>query len=92
MLWNEGFVSINPLIGDHIRVGVTFEVLIRLGLAAGAYPNAVGREKEWLAERLAVHRDPGPPFEIQSDDGPWFLLSEQKFGDWQATMSVDITA
>jgi diguanylate cyclase (GGDEF)-like protein/PAS domain S-box-containing protein len=40
--------------GD-LRRGMTFTELMRVNLAKGRFPAAVGREEEWLAERLADH-------------------------------------
>ncbi len=39
--------------------GTKFEDILRYGLDHGQHSDAVGREEEWLAERLAQHRDCG---------------------------------
>ena len=39
--------------------GTRFEDILRYGLAHGQHADAVGREEDWLAERLAQHRDAG---------------------------------
>src|SRR3546814_4830685 len=37
--------------------GAQFEDMLRAGLAHGQYPDAVGREDDWLAERLAARSE-----------------------------------
>ena len=39
--------------------GTRFQKILRGGLAYGQYPDARGREEEWLAEQLRQH--PRPP-------------------------------
>lgn len=46
-----------------IRIGESFENILRAGLQNGQYAEALGREEEWLAERLAHHRNPGAPLD-----------------------------
>ena len=38
--------------------GTRFEDHMRAALAKKLFPEAIGREEEWLAERLRRHRDP----------------------------------
>lgn len=46
-----------------IHIGATFEEVLRYGLERGQYPEAVGREEEWLQRRLERHRNPRGPIE-----------------------------
>ena len=41
-----------------LEPGNTFEEIIRFGVSQGQQADAVGREEEWIAERLASHRQP----------------------------------
>lgn len=52
--------------------GMKFEDILRFGLANGQYLDAIGREEEWLAERLERHRNPTGPVE-QSLPGNEFV-------------------
>ncbi len=89
---NQQFRDINTKVIHSIQTGGLFEDHIRAAMAAGLYPDAEGWEEEWIQTRLRQHRNPGPPFEIQRQNGRWILLSEQQLPDGStATISTDIT-
>ncbi|MBF9032319.1 EAL domain-containing protein [Rhodobacterales bacterium HKCCE3408] len=69
---NTRYRTIYSATGDGIAIGQTFEEVLRAGLANGQYPEAEGREEDWLHWRLANHRDPGGPL-IQELPGNRFL-------------------
>lgn len=46
-----------------IRVGASFEEILRYGLERGQYPEASGREADWLRQRLERHHNPRGPIE-----------------------------
>ncbi|GAA0580078.1 ATP-binding protein [Caenispirillum bisanense] len=56
VLWNEKLKSLYPRLAPHLYVGVPFEDLVRAGVRDGQYANALGREEEFIAERMARHR------------------------------------
>ena len=58
MVWNAQYKRTNPEIADNLERGITFEQILRLGLDKGHYVEAIGREEEWLAERLSARRFP----------------------------------
>ena len=58
--------------------GTSFEDIIRGGIALGQHPEALGREEEWVSERLRRHRNPGPPFEQHLGDERWDRISERR--------------
>jgi diguanylate cyclase (GGDEF)-like protein len=64
-----------------LAVGTSFEDILRYGLAHGQYPRAAGREAEWLAERLHVHRNPGPPQLQQLPGNRWLRIDERRTRD-----------
>lgn len=66
---------------DDIHLGQTFEEILRSGLRRNSFPQANGREEEWLKERVENHRNPNGPIEQQLSDGRWLLISEQKTRD-----------
>ena len=51
--------------------GVKFEDLLRYGMDKGAHPAALGREADWISQRLHHHRNPGAIVEEQLADGRW---------------------
>lgn len=75
-----------------IKPGTTFTEILRVGLAAGEYSQAVGREEEWLEERLAIHRASNQDIEQQLADGRWLRIAERKTADgMRIGLRIDIT-
>jgi signal transduction histidine kinase/integral membrane sensor domain MASE1/DNA-binding response OmpR family regulator len=78
---NEEYKSIHGTLAGMIKPGVTFEEIIRASVAAGHIARAAGRSEEWVAERMALHRDPQGPFEHPLTDGRWMLIEERRTSD-----------
>jgi len=57
-------------------IGQTFETLIRRSLARGSITDALGREEEWLQERLAGRGQLDRPLLRPRVDGRWMHLYE----------------
>ena len=53
ILWNKKYAEIYKRSADLFEPGARLEDTLRIGVARGDYPEAVGREEEWIAERLA---------------------------------------
>jgi adenylate cyclase len=58
--------------------GTSFETLIRKTTERGLVEEAEGRVEEWIAERLAKHRQPGEPHIQRRSDGHWLQINERK--------------
>jgi adenylate cyclase len=58
--------------------GTPYEMLIRNTAEQGLVEDAKGRVDEWVAERLARHRQPGEPHVQQRADGRWVQINERK--------------
>ena len=68
--------------GDHeVVLGETFEQIIRRAAEKGLITAANGRVDEWLAARLAEHRQPTGPRVQQRSNGRWVQINEQKTED-----------
>ncbi|MFN3846274.1 MAG: response regulator, partial [Paracoccaceae bacterium] len=75
-----------------LRPGVTFDEILRHGLAHGKYADAVGREAEWLSERMAAHRAPSSISEQKLADGRWLRVLDHSTPDGgRVGLRVDIT-
>ncbi len=57
--------------------GARFEDVLRYGLAHGQYPQASGREEEWLQQRLRDHRQPRGPLIQELPDNRWLRIDER---------------
>jgi adenylate cyclase len=58
--------------------GTPYEMLIRRVAEQGLVEDAKGRVDEWVAERLAKHRQPGKPHVQRRADGRWVQINERK--------------
>jgi adenylate cyclase len=58
--------------------GTPYEMLIRNAAEQGLVEDAKGRVDEWIAERLAKHRQPGQPHVQQRANGRWIQINERK--------------
>ncbi|MCH7888813.1 MAG: PAS domain S-box protein [Proteobacteria bacterium] len=89
---NEQFRDINRAIPEATAPGTRFEDFIRAIVGKGLAPEALGREEEWIQERLERHRTPHGPFELARQDGRCVLVSEHRLADGgTATIAADIT-
>jgi class 3 adenylate cyclase len=70
-----------PGIEDVVTPGTPFEIIVRAAAERGLVADAEGRIEEWMAERLARHRNPGEPHLQHRSDGRWILISERKTDD-----------
>ncbi len=92
-IFNERYRQLYQASGDIFRIGMRYEDGLRRGLAEGLYAEAVGREEQWLAERLERHRNPQGPFEQRLSDDRWILVQERRTDDGGvAGVRIDITA
>ncbi|MCO8143658.1 response regulator [Rhodovulum tesquicola] len=75
-----------------MRPGTRFEDILRYGLAHGQYPEALGREEDWLTERMNRHQRPEGMIEQRLDDGRWLRILEERTPDGGLVgLRVDIT-
>jgi class 3 adenylate cyclase len=70
-----------PDIDLPIEPGMEFTAIVRQAAESGLITDAEGRVEEWVAERVAIHRNPDRPRLQQRRDGRWVLISERKTGD-----------
>jgi class 3 adenylate cyclase len=64
-----------------IEPGMAFEAIVRAAAEHGYVADAEGGIDEWVAERAAIHRNPGEPWLQQRGDGRWVLITERRTGD-----------
>ena len=75
ILWNKKYSEIYGRSSDLFRPGARLQDTIRIGVERGDYPEAIGREEEWIAERLARLYQPGERHEQVLADGRVILRS-----------------
>lgn len=92
VLWNDRYSEIYHRSADMFAPGARLMDTLRIGVARGDYPEAVGREEAWLAEREGWLRDPGRRHEQQVSDGRWLLIEERRTADGGIIgLRIDIT-
>ena len=92
ILWNKKYAEIYSGTAALFAKGVRLEDTIRIGVHRGEYPEAIGRENEWLAERLAKLHEPGERHEQTLSDGRVILIEERLTDDGGVIgLRVDIT-
>jgi signal transduction histidine kinase/CheY-like chemotaxis protein len=80
VLCNSRYRELFPGMADVYQPGLEFEQMLRTVVERGIVAEAVERPQEWIARRLAQHRNPGGPLLLQSD-GRWIHVSERKTQD-----------
>ncbi|MSQ54395.1 MAG: PAS domain S-box protein [Betaproteobacteria bacterium] len=78
---NQRFLEFNAPVAEYAAPGRFYEEHLRAGIALGLFPGAAGREETWLAERMALRRNPQGPVERQRQDGRWLLVDDQRLPD-----------
>lgn len=91
IICNARFREINQQLASTTLPGTKFETHVRAALAAGLYPDAVGREEQWFAQRYARHLNPHGLFEQRRQDGQYLLIHEQRLDSATVTNSINIT-
>jgi len=92
VMWNAKWLELHDKLADILQVGVTFETILRESVARNLSPDAFGREEEFIAERLASHRNPSEPIIRKLQDGRWYIIREAPTAEGGIfAISIDIT-
>ncbi|MBR0962068.1 putative bifunctional diguanylate cyclase/phosphodiesterase [Bradyrhizobium japonicum] len=92
VLWNKKYAEIYSKTADLFEEGARLEDTLRIGVARGDYPEAIGNEDEWIAERLQKLYQPGARHEQKLSDGRVILIDERLTDDGGVVgLRVDIT-
>ncbi len=92
VMCNQRYLDLYPQSAPAMVPGTTFEDILRYGLRRGEYVDAVGREQEWMAERLRDHRAATGAIEQHHSDGRWIMVTERRTRNGGiAGLRIDIT-
>lgn len=92
ILWNKKYAEIYNRSSDQFKPGARLADTIRVGVERGDYPEAIGREEEWIAERLTKLYQPTERHEQTLADGRVILIDERLTEDGGVIgLRVDIT-
>ncbi len=93
VMCNQRYQEIYDVTAPVVVPGARLEDILRYGVMQGQIAEAVGREEEWLAERLHRHRTQfGAVREQQLGNGRWVRVMDRRTpdGGW-VSLRVDIT-
>jgi signal transduction histidine kinase/CheY-like chemotaxis protein len=89
---NQRYRDTYPASAPAMVPGAKFEDILRFGLANSQHADAIGREEEWISERLRRHREATGIFEQQLTDGRWIRAQDHPTPDGgRVGLRVDIT-
>lgn len=74
VLCNQVYREIYSTHAFSIEIGKSLEEILRAGCSVGAFPQAVGREEDWIKERLVQHQAT-ETIEQKLADGRWLKIS-----------------
>ena len=77
VLWNARYSEVNPELATKLERGMTFRQILEIGISEGLYKEAVGREEEWIAERLAARRSLSVTLEQRIAGGRWLRVQDR---------------
>jgi PAS domain S-box-containing protein len=89
---NEEYRQIYYSSASAMKLGRSFEEILRYGVDRQQYSAAIGREEEWIAERMAAHRKGNQQLIQQLEDGRWLKITERRTPSGHTVgFRVDIT-
>ncbi|WP_146287764.1 response regulator [Gemmobacter aquaticus] len=93
MVCNQRYRDLYPESAEAIVPGATFEAILRHGLRNGQYPDAMGREDEWMENRLNMRHERSVEFEHPVAGNRWLRVIDQETPDGgRVGLRVDVTA
>ena len=95
VIWNRQYVAAGGAdeAATNLEVGLSFADLLRRDLVSGLHPDALGREDEWLADRLQARRQTRGSREQELSNGECYRFEDQRLSDGGiVSIAVNITA
>ena len=92
VICNQRYREIYAESAEYIVPGARFEDIIRKGVENGQFPDAIGNEEAWIAERIEAHQNPGEPIEQHLPDDTWLRVQERRTSEGGLVgFRIDIT-
>ena len=93
LMANDALRKLYPDVADMFAPGVPYEEVLRTAIERNVYPDAKGREADWLTTRLEDHRDLSGGIIEKLSDGRWVMCTERRMSNGGiAGLKMDITA
>lgn len=92
VLCNEAYRKMFRRTGELLKKGTPFATIIHEGVARGQYPEATGRELEFISNRLTLHENAQSEAMVRLPDERWIKITERMTEDgYRVGSRVDIT-
>jgi PAS domain S-box-containing protein len=92
-LCNDQYRKVYAASAPAIQPGSSFEEILRFGLKHAQYADAIGREEEWLRERLDQHRRADTDLLQPLSDGRWLRVLERTTPEgFTVGFRIDVTS
>ena len=92
VIFNRKFLELNDTAAEKIAVGGSFADFIRAGVERGHYVDAIGREEEWISERLLRNKHENHSTEQRLRGDRWVRINERRTADGGCIgIQIDIT-
>ena len=92
VICNETYRTFYPESAAAMTPGTRFEDILKFGLRNGQYADALGREDDWLRERMRQHMAMTGPIEQKLANGRWLRIVERPTLDGgRVGLRVDVT-
>ena len=78
VICNEKYRELWSSHADAIVPGATYKSILEAGLSRGAFADAIGRERQWLAERLISHNQPIKLIDERLEGNRWLRTNERQ--------------
>ena len=75
--WNETYPKLMNH-GSYLRKGMLLEDVLRMGVKRGSYRIPGDKVEDWIAHRIAVHRDAETSLEVELGDGRWIRTMSKR--------------
>ncbi|MDA1090111.1 MAG: PAS-domain containing protein [Proteobacteria bacterium] len=79
--FNETFQRRHPLGKKFAKLGISFEYMVRANVEKGNALEAIGREEEFIRERMELHRNPMGPIYRHLNNGASVIINESRTPD-----------
>lgn len=92
VMCNQRYKDTYPESADLFTPGTSFADIIRTGVNRGQYPEAIGNEDAWFAERMRQHKHADEPIEQELPNDRWVRIEERATSEGGLVgFRVDIT-
>jgi len=92
VMCNQRYRDIYALSADVMVPGNSFESIIRVGVQRGQYSAEPDKLEKWVAERLAIHRQPGSQLIQKLANGRTLRIVERRMANgYTVGFRIDIT-